>query len=201
MIPMGMQLTAAEAVQYGPLDASVAQVPAIAITASKRPVCSRCLQGATARLQDGRLYCADCLGLGRITEDMVLLRQPVKPAAPMAVTLNLPGPLTPAQEEAASAVQHTVARGDDHLVWAVTGAGKTEMMLPAVRQVLAGGGRVAWVAPRVDVVRELAPRLARAFPDVPVTVRYQGQPWPSTTSSLLVALRTSCCVITRPLSW
>ncbi|MBJ8191001.1 DNA/RNA helicase, partial [Bacillus cereus] len=52
------------------------------------------------------------------------------------------------------------------LLWAVTGAGKTEMMFPLLQYVLDHGGTALVATPRRDVVLELAPRLAIAFPNV-----------------------------------
>ncbi|MCR8645048.1 helicase-related protein [Paenibacillus sp. N1-5-1-14] len=67
------------------------------------------------------------------------------------------------------------------LIWAVTGAGKTEMIFPFVGYTLAQGGKVLIATPRRDVVLELAPRIARAFPDQAVVVLYGGseQRWDS----------------------
>ncbi|MBW5448483.1 DNA/RNA helicase [Cohnella sp. CFH 77786] len=60
------------------------------------------------------------------------------------------------------------------LLWAVTGAGKTEMMFPLLEAVLSAGGSAAVATPRRDVVLELAPRLAKAFPHVRQVVLYGG---------------------------
>jgi len=60
------------------------------------------------------------------------------------------------------------------LLWAVTGAGKTEMIFPLLESVLARGGRALVATPRRDVVLELAPRLAKAFPTYTRTVLYGG---------------------------
>lgn len=60
------------------------------------------------------------------------------------------------------------------LLWAVTGAGKTEMMFPLLEAVLSAGGRAAVATPRRDVVLELAPRLAAAFPNARQVVLYGG---------------------------
>ncbi len=60
------------------------------------------------------------------------------------------------------------------LLWAVTGAGKTEMLFPLIESVRGRGGRVAVATPRRDVVLELAPRLRRAFPDEEIAVLYGG---------------------------
>jgi competence protein ComFA len=66
------------------------------------------------------------------------------------------------------------AKPDCFLLWAVTGAGKTEMIFPLLDAVLKAGGRVLVATPRRDVVLELAPRLARAFPDEMVVTLYGG---------------------------
>ncbi|MFD2369400.1 helicase-related protein [Brevibacillus sp. GCM10020057] len=50
------------------------------------------------------------------------------------------------------------------LIWAVCGAGKTELLFPSIAEALAAGGRVLVATPRKDVVLELAPRLQRVFP-------------------------------------
>ncbi|MFD0590653.1 DEAD/DEAH box helicase [Paenibacillus sp. GCM10027627] len=60
------------------------------------------------------------------------------------------------------------------LFWAVTGAGKTEMIFPLVDLVLSRGGRVLIASPRRDVVLELDPRIRRAFPDASVVTLYGG---------------------------
>ncbi|OBA02479.1 competence protein ComF [Paenibacillus polymyxa] len=60
------------------------------------------------------------------------------------------------------------------LLWAVTGAGKTEMMFPLLQHVLERGGAALVATPRRDVVLELAPRLAVAFPQVSMVTLYGG---------------------------
>ncbi|WP_449290074.1 helicase-related protein [Paenibacillus chungangensis] len=65
------------------------------------------------------------------------------------------------------------------LLWAVTGAGKTEMVFPLVESVLSRKGRVLIASPRRDVVIELDPRIRKAFPDAQVVTLYGGsrQKW------------------------
>ncbi|WP_179030837.1 helicase-related protein [Paenibacillus kribbensis] len=60
------------------------------------------------------------------------------------------------------------------LLWAVTGAGKTEMMFPLLQHVLERGGTALVATPRRDVVLELAPRLAVAFPQASMVTLYGG---------------------------
>ncbi|RIX47348.1 DNA/RNA helicase, partial [Paenibacillus nanensis] len=60
------------------------------------------------------------------------------------------------------------------LLWAVTGAGKTEMIFPLVDSVLSRGGRALIASPRRDVILELDPRIRRAFPEAEVVTLYGG---------------------------
>lgn len=60
------------------------------------------------------------------------------------------------------------------LIWAVTGAGKTEMIFPFIHHTVARGGRVLIATPRKDVVLELQPRIGRAFVDYSVVTLYGG---------------------------
>ncbi|CAM4275727.1 helicase-related protein [Paenibacillus tarimensis] len=62
------------------------------------------------------------------------------------------------------------------LLWAVTGAGKTEMIFPLVESAAARGGQVLIATPRRDVVLELDPRIRKAFPDLSVVTLYGGSP-------------------------
>ena len=83
--------------------------------------------------------------------------------------------LTPAQERASQALAQFVdGHRTDALVWAVCGAGKTEMSFAAVAKELGRGGRVLFAIPRRDVVRELGRRLRAAFPDVELQVLHGG---------------------------
>ncbi|RXZ83555.1 DEAD/DEAH box helicase [Paenibacillaceae bacterium] len=60
------------------------------------------------------------------------------------------------------------------LLWAVTGAGKTEMIFPLIESVLLRGGRALVATPRRDVVLELNPRIRKAFPGASVVTLYGG---------------------------
>ena len=87
--------------------------------------------------------------------------------------------LSPAQEAASREAMTfvstpSVREGEQFLIWAVTGAGKTEMVYPLVAYMLMRGGRVLLTAPRRDVVLELAPRLAKAFAGREVVALYGG---------------------------
>lgn len=60
------------------------------------------------------------------------------------------------------------------LLWAVCGAGKTEVLFAGIDSVLASGKRVCLATPRTDVVLELTPRLRKVFPQTSVASLYGG---------------------------
>ncbi|QSF47982.1 DNA/RNA helicase [Paenibacillus tianjinensis] len=156
--------------------------------------CLRCGSVATGRTPcaacglAGCAYCEACLALGRSRACALLLRSAASPAVrgtagiSPTVAARRWG-LSAAQAGAAGAAlqfltarrQHAAGTGPERfLLWAVTGAGKTEITFPLLEAVLAAGGRALVATPRRDVVLELAPRLARAFPAETLAVLYGG---------------------------
>jgi competence protein ComFA len=88
--------------------------------------------------------------------------------------------LSPAQLAASEAgIRHLLHRdrgrsGRPFLIWAVTGAGKTEMIFPLIATELQRRGKVLVATPRRDVVLELLPRIKAAFPHQHVIALYGG---------------------------
>ncbi|WP_259462706.1 DEAD/DEAH box helicase [Caldibacillus debilis] len=128
-----------------------------------------------ARCRRECAYCRRCLMTGRISQCTPLLewRGP-EPAVPCRVQSAWQGELQPAQREAAGRIVRAIEKREALIVWAVCGAGKTEMLFPGIGRALKEGMRVAIATPRTDVVFELVPRLKRAFPTVPVAALYGG---------------------------
>jgi competence protein ComFA len=52
-------------------------------------------------------------------------------------------------------LRHTLLNSQKLLFWAVTGAGKTEVLVPILEEFLFQGKQVLWCAPRKDVVIEI----------------------------------------------
>jgi competence protein ComFA len=73
------------------------------------------------------------------------------------------------------------------LIWAVTGAGKTEMIFPMIQYMLRRGKQVVVATPRRDVVLELQPRLKKAFAPTPVVTLYGGSEQRWDTGVLTIA--------------
>nr|WP_270747066.1 DEAD/DEAH box helicase family protein [Leuconostoc lactis] len=102
-------------------------------------------------------------------------------------TLTWTGQLTAQQRQVSHDLLATLAQKREHLVWAVTGAGKTEMLFPVIHRALQAKQRVGIVSPRIDVILELAPRLQAAFQQTPLVVLYGEQPQPYTYTQLVLA--------------
>ncbi|MBP1971176.1 competence protein ComFA [Virgibacillus natechei] len=97
------------------------------------------------------------------------------------------GELTPAQRTAADRIVRAVVAQEELLVWAVCGAGKTEMLFPGISKALHLGKRVCIATPRADVVRELVPRLEKAFNTIGVQGLYGGSKDKEGTAQLMIA--------------
>ncbi|KZS45812.1 competence protein ComF [Paenibacillus glucanolyticus] len=150
--------------------------------ARSRTACAACGSAACA-------YCEACLAMGRSRACALLLHgaagSAVRGTAGGAPTAALGRwGLSAAQSAAAGAALQFLAEPPAggsaglarFLIWAVTGAGKTEMIFPLLQSILDAGGRVLVAAPRRDVVLELAPRLSKAFPEETVVTLYGGSP-------------------------
>jgi competence protein ComFA len=88
--------------------------------------------------------------------------------------LQWEGSLSEGQGEASRRVVHAIDEKKELLLWAVCGAGKTEVLFKGIEHSLAQGGRVCIATPRTDVVLELTPRLKAAFPHIEVASFYGG---------------------------
>lgn len=91
-------------------------------------------------------------------------------------SLVMPHTLTSAQAEASDALVEWYKSGESReaIVWAVCGAGKTEVSYGVIHFALAAGKRVMYAAPRRDVVAELSPRIQSAFPTARCGIFYGG---------------------------
>lgn len=121
------------------------------------------------------MYCRKCIMMGRCSEcnPLVIWIGPT-PSTSFSSPLQWNGQLSPAQQLASHEVCHAIERNDSLLVWAVCGAGKTEVLFAGINMALSHGKRVCIAAPRTDVVLELAPRLASVFPSVDMAALYGG---------------------------
>lgn len=150
-------------------------------------VCQRCGQSKRASLPRKQFYCQACLILGRVSslDDLISLPEPNNFDG--QVELVWPGTLTQQQAQVSKDLVRSMEHGKNHLVWAVTGAGKTEMLFPLLLKAFQQKKRVALVSPRVDVIAELAPRLAEAFANLSQVVLHGRQTTPYGYTQLVLA--------------
>ena len=137
--------------------------------------CNRCLNTDNEYFkqfiyQDEEItYCRKCLDFGMISNQTKLYRTTRTANISEEIsTLNADFKLSKLQERASNFSKGILANQETGMIWAVCGAGKTEMMFESIEQALAIGKRVCWAIPRSDVVIDLAPRLKMAFPNARV---------------------------------
>lgn len=143
-------------------------------------------------------YCADCLQMGRsrICRPLYVFRPVGKNSGSITLSRrkerrvepSLEFELTAAQQDAGQElIQFISSQQAEALVWAVCGAGKTEVSFQAIAEVLTEGGQVLFAIPRKDAVIELAPRLEESFPDFEVSLLYGGSKNKYQTAEITVA--------------
>lgn len=140
-----------------------------------------------ARCQKACTYCRHCLRLGKVRECEPLYRFPPGRAPKIKQSLRWDGTLTDAQQIAADAVTEAVKNKTSLLIWAVTGAGKTEIVFQALEFAFSEGMRCLLATPRVDVVKELYPRFERSFPSISIAARYGGSRLIDEYAQLIIA--------------
>ncbi|KRK64890.1 ComF operon protein 1 [Companilactobacillus tucceti DSM 20183] len=137
----------------------------------KHEYCRRCLSKIDSKIN----YCRSCLGMGKITREDQLLISPSEAYFEFQESpMMWDGILTQLQEKASQELINAFYQNDDHLIWAVTGAGKTEMTFPLISEIIKSGKRIALCSPRVDVCIELFPRIKAAFPQTTIGL-YHGK--------------------------
>lgn len=141
-----------------------------------------------ARCQKLCHYCRNCLMMGRVSECTKLISLPMDETnRPLNVELNWNGTLSKGQEKASLKITEAIEEETPLLIWAVCGAGKTEILFKGIEKALQTGKYVCIATPRSDVVRELAPRLKQAFPKVDVAALYGGSEDRGKLSPLTIA--------------
>ncbi|GEL78718.1 DEAD/DEAH box helicase [Tenuibacillus multivorans] len=114
------------------------------------------------------VYCRKCIMMGRVSEveSLYVWTGPKPKRKPITDACHWKGELTPLQQKASNSMIDTINRKDHLLIYAVCGAGKTEMLYAGIAKAIESGKRVCIATPRTDVVRELAPRFRRDFPEI-----------------------------------
>ncbi len=113
----------------------------------------------------GELYCRKCISFIGSSAKQTNTN-------PREVELSLHYPLTSEQSSISSTIIKNYKNKIDTLVYAVCGAGKTELSFGVIKYALEQGQQVGFALPRRDVVIELYWRLKDAFPNSKVVAVY-----------------------------
>ena len=142
--------------------------------------CSKC--------QRQCVYCRHCLSMGRVSScsQLMIWRGP-KAIRKRQHPFQWTGQLTELQQQTADELLESVKARRSHLISAVCGAGKTELLFPSVHYALEKGFRVCIAAPRTDVVLELFPRFQKVFPQTIIHAYYSGAPQQDGYAQLVLA--------------
>ena len=118
-------------------------------------------------------YCLKCVSIGRSDSVTPLTAVHVERAME-SCRYHLNFDLSDSQKKASERVVQALENNENLLLYAVTGAGKTEISFEAISLARQRGLNVAFVSPRIDVVKEVYLRLAAAFKDARIDLLYSG---------------------------
>lgn len=156
--------------------------PSIEFDKKGRAYCCRCgnsdpeliAEFPCARCGKKCRYCRSCIMMGRVSECTPLYGWGGEMPEIVAAPLQWPGTLSVGQQVASDRVVEAILGNKELLVWAVCGAGKTELLFEGIKLAFAAGKRVCIATPRTDVVLELTPRLQTVFPSIQISSLYGG---------------------------
>ena len=97
-----------------------------------------------------------------------------KPSCPKKAPIHLSYELSPEQKELSDKLVENYKKGIDSLVNAVTGSGKTEIVLAVIALAISKGQKVGFAVPRRDVAKELYLRFKSILKDNQVEAIYGG---------------------------
>lgn len=167
--------------RYEVKQSGIQELPTIRIDAGNIR-CYRC-NHVTAKslgaLPQGEFYCPHCINLGRVSTLNKFYHVPEpNQFTVIEPVLTWKGKLSPLQQQASEKISQGMAAHVQQLLWAVTGAGKTEMMFAGIAAAIKRGERIGIASPRVDVCLELFPRLKAAFANCDIALLHGRQELP-----------------------
>ncbi|MFC4772112.1 DEAD/DEAH box helicase family protein [Enterococcus hermanniensis] len=155
---------------YPHMDLTKAEkIPAM-VKKEEQWLCQRWGSLSKEKVPAGFYYCPYCIDLGRISSQKFLYYFLPNKQQSRDVTLQWVGKLSPAQAKISQELVADQVKAKTFLLWAVTGAGKTELLFALIKNTLAKGEHVAIASPRVDVCNEIYLRFCQAFPDEEISL-------------------------------
>ncbi|MFC4409574.1 DEAD/DEAH box helicase [Chungangia koreensis] len=141
-----------------------------------------------AKCEGPCVYCRHCIRMGRVSSCTKLIKwNGPSPEIKQDHSFAWDGQLTSAQQKAANELSENIQLERPHLIHAVCGAGKTEILFKPIHELLQEGKRVCVAAPRTDVVLELTPRFRQVFPETIIHSLYGGAEFQEGFAQLVIA--------------
>ncbi|MBK3494820.1 DEAD/DEAH box helicase [Viridibacillus sp. YIM B01967] len=174
----------------------ISNLPGVQKLSHTNYICNRCanknptlfIKYHCAACENYCVYCRHCISMGRVSSCSDLIKW-IGPAPKKSSNhpFTWTGTFTPYQQKAANELIESIKENRTHLLHAVCGSGKTEILFPAIHECLKQGKRIAVATPRTDVVLELAPRLKQVFPNTNTQVLYGGAEIDNSYAPLVIA--------------
>ena len=120
-------------------------------------------------IKNGVRYCRACISFG-VKEEKITKNVFGKKKAPIFLSYEL----SKEQKEISNKLIENYNNKINSLVYAVCGAGKTEIVLNIISKVIESGGNVAFAIPRKDVVIEIGERFQSIFKENTVVALHGG---------------------------
>ncbi|MGN1343516.1 MAG: helicase-related protein [Traorella sp.] len=120
-----------------------------------------------------KIYCRKCIQFGRVDIDQKIIPKTYT-CRKHRCTPKLDFELTSTQKIASHQILENAILGNDSLVYACCGAGKTEITFEIITYFLNQGKKVGFAISRRQVVLEISQRLQKAFPRLHVIPVCQG---------------------------
>lgn len=133
-------------------------------------ICSNCGNSDPTYIgiKNGEYYCRRCI----LMKEETVIRHKNYP--PVFVQPNINYGLTAEQDRIAKQVVKNYRNFKNTLIYAVCGAGKTELVFDVMKEAISKGHTIGFTIPRKEVVIEIYERLKSAFPTISICAVYGG---------------------------
>lgn len=140
------------------------------IDAIKNGQCQRCGN----KIENSQ--CDNCTEFGMLTTETKLYYIDQEIELPTYICHPLNIQFTSLQMQASKFIKNLINKQVDGLIWAVCGAGKTEITFPAIEQILLNRQLICFAIPRIDILYEIYERICITFPSIKVAVLNGNEP-------------------------
>ena len=135
-------------------------------------ICNRCMSDKIIIAENDHRYCEDCYN-NREMSDYLYLDRYERNRDFKKHILNLNFDLSESQIKGAKFVKNCYLNKENGYLHAVCGAGKTEMCLETILDCLNDRKSIAFIIPRVEIIKQLHERFSSYFPKTTICALYQ----------------------------